>query len=227
MEDSITHVKHLDIEFANRRVWLFAERGVYLPATNTLLVADTHFGKASVFGRAGIPVPQTTTQGTLQRIDAMLLRAKAQRLRILGDLWHGRVFDGDPVLQTLAAWREQWSSLDVQLVTGNHDRHMPLAAHALRATDLGGVLMEDGLAFRHDPSDFNGECGFAGHLHPVVRIRDVGQTAMRLPCFHVAGDVMILPAAGAFTGGHGIQRRAGDCVFACAEGEVIDVSRFC
>jgi len=217
----------MDVPFANQSVTLYPERGAYLPESQTLLVADTHFGKASVFGRAGIPVPQTTTDGTLLRIDAMLECCEARRLLILGDLWHGRVFDDDPVIARLSAWREQHRGLGVELVTGNHDRHMPRAADALNAIDHGAVLVEGDIEFRHDPAAFTGGSGFAGHLHPVIRMKDVGHTTLRLPCFHVTDGVMILPAVGAFTGGHPVRATNGDRVFACADDEVVDVSCVC
>lgn len=217
----------MDVTFANNSVTLYPERGAFLPELQALLVADTHFGKASVFGRAGIPVPQTTTDGTLRRIDSMLVRSGARRLLILGDLWHGRVLDDDPVVARLAAWREQWRDLSVELVTGNHDRHMPRAADALQATDHGEVLREGGFEFRHDPAAFDDGSGFAGHLHPVIRMRDVGHTTLRLPCFHATNRVMVLPAVGAFTGGHCVRPKNGDQVYACADDEVIDVSCVC
>src|SRR5262249_50769057 len=44
------------VEIAGERVTLLAERAAYWQRTRTLLVADTHFGKAATFRAAGIPV---------------------------------------------------------------------------------------------------------------------------------------------------------------------------
>jgi hypothetical protein len=75
---------------------LLADHGAYLPARDTLLVADTHFGKASIFAQAGIPAPAGVLRGTLERIDRMLAASGAGTLIILGDLWHGRLTEDDP-----------------------------------------------------------------------------------------------------------------------------------
>ena len=56
----------------------------------TVLVTDLHLGKSDHFRAAGIPVPHATDGDTLGRLDALLRGVDAQRLVILGDLFHDR-----------------------------------------------------------------------------------------------------------------------------------------
>jgi metallophosphoesterase superfamily enzyme len=110
---------------------LLADHGAYLPARDTLLVADTHFGKASIFAQAGIPAPAGVLRGTLERIDRMLAASGAGTLIILGDLWHGRLTEDDPARTALAVWRRQRPGLTIRVVLGNHDRGSATAIAAL------------------------------------------------------------------------------------------------
>ncbi len=65
---------HLPIELEQTELWLLAEKAIYWPAQQALLIADIHFGKAAAYRRLGQPVPHGTTQANLQRLDALLAR---------------------------------------------------------------------------------------------------------------------------------------------------------
>ena len=51
----------MKIGVAGETLLLFPERAALLAQTQTLLVADPHFGKAATFRSSGIPVPAGTT----------------------------------------------------------------------------------------------------------------------------------------------------------------------
>ncbi len=57
------------LTLAGEQVYLLSERALYWPGTSTLVVADLHWGKASTFRAAGIPVPIGTTSDDLARLD--------------------------------------------------------------------------------------------------------------------------------------------------------------
>ncbi|MFG5408224.1 hypothetical protein ABXN37_09015 [Piscinibacter sakaiensis] len=57
----------------------------------------------------------------------------------------------------------------------------------------------------------------AGHLHPCVHLSGRARDRLRLPCFHFAQGVGVLPAFGAFTGMHPVRRTPGDQVWAAAD----------
>ena len=64
---------------AGETLLLFPERAALLAQTQTLLVADPHFGKAATFRSSGIPVPGGTTADALERLDALLRRTSTRR----------------------------------------------------------------------------------------------------------------------------------------------------
>ena len=64
----------MKVEISGEALILAPERAVFWPARQTLLVADARFGKSASFRARGVPVPESTTQGTLGTMDALLSR---------------------------------------------------------------------------------------------------------------------------------------------------------
>ncbi|MGV6875276.1 ligase-associated DNA damage response endonuclease PdeM [Pseudochelatococcus sp. B33] len=187
----------LPIDIAGERLDLHADRALYWPARNSLLIADLHLGKGDSLRAAGIPVPTGGSAHDLARLDALIRRLGAERLWILGDLLHGARMAG--------SWREHWrafrqqhASLDIRLVTGNHDGAAPnagldIACHPDEIED-GPFLLAHQPA-RHAPAGLLRICG---HLHPVVRLP---RLPGRFPAFVIGSSQIVLPAFSAFTGG--------------------------
>ncbi len=57
----------------------------------TLFMADSHFGKASTFRKAGLAVPLGTTTKMLAVLSEHVASLGAERLIVLGDLLHSNV----------------------------------------------------------------------------------------------------------------------------------------
>lgn len=202
---------------------LLPARALHWPARSTLVLADTHFGKAGVFRRQGIAVPAGGTAADLHELDRLLAATAASRLLILGDFLHAAPRAGDPWLRTFDDWRAAHRELRITIIAGNHDRgHQRLPAE----WDLDWhrhPLREGPFAFRHEPEAVTDAYVLAGHLHPVLRLRDRGDR-LRLPVFHFAERVGVLPSFGSFTGGHPVVPLAGDRVFAVGPDAVLDCS---
>ncbi len=213
----------LRIDWAGEEWLLLAGRGLYWPRREMLLVADTHFGKPSTFRRAGIPVPEEATDATLSRLDALLTRTGARTLVVLGDLLHAALDDEDVVWRRLADWRDTWRALAWVVVAGNHDRSAgrPPTAFDIEYHDRYFEL--DGIRLQHHPASLPDCAVVAGHVHPGFVLYDVGQTPMRMPCFHLQRDVLTLPAVGAFTGNGRVRPTLEDRVFVCGDDEVIEL----
>jgi DNA ligase-associated metallophosphoesterase len=62
----------------------------------------------------------------------------------------------------------------------------------------------------------------AGHVHPCFSLHGRSDS-LRLPCFHFAAGVAVLPAFGAFTGMHAIHPAPGDRVWVVAADRVVAV----
>lgn len=196
---------------------------MHLPAHATVLVADVHLGKARTFRRLGLPVPDGTTQDTLQRLAALVADTRARRIVVLGDLLHSRHAQGSPAMAALADFRAAHPSLAMTLVRGNHDDHAgdPPVSLGIEVVDEPFAL--GGLALCHDPHLDAARPRVGGHVHPAIRVRGRGFDAVRLPCFHLEASSLTLPAFGAFTGTHAVRPAEGDRVWALVDDRVVEI----
>src|SRR5690349_10226697 len=189
----------LAVGAGDETLWLLRGRAAFWPRTSTLLIADAHLGKAAAFRRAGIPVPQGTTDDNLARLSSIVHTCKAERVIFLGDLVH----DAAARRASSAAfvrWRTQHSTLEVLLVRGNHDRRAGDPTDEWLMTAHTEPYVESGLAFCHTPQAVPGCYGIAGHIHPGVRLDGRGRDSVRLPCFWFTRTHAVMPAFGIFTG---------------------------
>ena len=220
MDDAVTHATHHRIVVAGEPVELLPERAVWWPAASTLLVADLHWGKSETFHHAGIPVPAGVLADDLGRIDTAIARCSAERVTVLGDLIHGRVGVDASVVGRVAQWRGRHPQLVVELVPGNHDRHLRELPESWRIDVLDTAVERGPFALRHHPDPLPGRFVWSGHLHPTVRLAGGGDE-LRLPCFHLGADVGVLPAFSAFTGGVTVRAATGERIYAIAEDHVL------
>jgi DNA ligase-associated metallophosphoesterase len=224
------------VHWAGETLELRPERAVYLPAHATLLVADVHIGKARTFRRLGVPVPHGTTQDTLARLGQVVAATRAERLVVLGDLLHSEHAQDSPAMEALARWRASHGALAVGLVRGNHDDRAgdPPASLGIGIVDeptaFGGLLLCHDprlrlpVAHRRALADAGRAVArVGGHLHPCVTVSGRSFDSLRLPCFHLGPDFLVLPAFGAFTGMHAIRRQPGDRAWAIVEDRVVEV----
>lgn len=214
-----------ETEIAGERVLLLPNKALYWPRERLLAVADIHFGKAAAFRAHGVPVPHGTTQENLAALDAALAVADAgvAHLVFLGDFLHAQA--AHAATDALLAWRARHPQLRITVVRGNHDRHAGDPAALLAFDVVDEPYHVAPFAFCHHP-DFPAGTGHvvAGHVHPVYRLSD-GRDALRLPCFIAGAQRSILPAFGAFTGGHPLRPAPGDRVFVVAGDAVFSVGK--
>ena len=175
---------------------LMPERAVLIEETQALLIADPHFGKSATFRKEGIPIPDEILKNDLNRLSNALIRSNAKELIILGDFFHSELnSEWDEFLK----WIEQYPSLDLKVIPGNHDKSM------LSLIDSAGFLTHDEiqvgeLTLRHDPSEDLAIPTLCGHVHPSVTLRGKARQSMRLPAFVLLQNTLVLPAFGSFTG---------------------------
>jgi DNA ligase-associated metallophosphoesterase len=205
-----------ELPVGGARLHLLPQRAACLPDQRVLLVADAHVGKAVSFRKLGVPVPEATTAGTLQRLNDALQACGATHIVFLGDLLHSVRSRAAGTVAAVARWREAHASLQMTLVRGNHDRHAgdPPADWGVQCVDepfmLPGLPQ---LALCHHPDARPGVYVLAGHVHPAAVIAGGRREALRLPSFHFGPAVGILPAFGDFTGTHALPRGPDDRVW--------------
>lgn len=212
----------IEIEWLGQTLQLLASRAIYWPAQETLLIADTHFGKAAAFRRAGIPIPSGTTESDLARLDQLLASQPAQRLIVLGDFFHARSGRHEETMRVIGKWRAA-NPIEMMLLRGNHDRASgdPPAEWNIRC--VTGPFALDGLTLAHDPAEADGAPVLAGHVHPAVLLPNPAGRPLRTACFWFSSRCGILPAFGAFTGMYNIIPAADDRVYAVGPDAVMQV----
>jgi DNA ligase-associated metallophosphoesterase len=200
------------IDVAGERLLLLPEKAVYWPARAMLVIADIHFGKAAAFRALGIPVPRGTTTENLDGLGALVDAHGAREVLFLGDFLHARAAHAASTQQAMLAWRAQRPDLRLTLVRGNHDKHAGDPPAALGIDLVDEPYGVGPFSFCHHPDLDTGAYVMAGHVHPAW-VLATRFDSLRLPCFVVGSARMILPSFGAFTGGHVLQREAGDAIF--------------
>lgn len=209
----------LDVTLCGR-TWALDPRGAaVLPEARTGFVADLHLGKTTHFRRTGLAVPEGGEGWDLGRLGEVVRDHGLRRLVVLGDLVHTARGLAPEVVDRFSSWRAAHPELDLVLVRGNHDRGAGALPPEWGIQSVDGPVRVAGVECRHEPpppgpSIEPDTAVLAGHLHPVVRIREGMHRALRPRCFWWRPPVLILPAFGAFTGGHRVRPSPGDRIFA-------------
>jgi len=211
-------------EVAGEQLVLLAERAVYWERTQTLLVADPHFGKAAAFRAAGVLVPRGTTSETLARLDACLQRTNAARIVFLGDFLHAKEGRSPETFRTIAEWRDRWAAIEMTLVRGNHDARAGDPPPELRIECVTAPRRESPFVLAHHPVRSDDGYVIAGHIHPGVTLRGAGKQSSKLPCFWFGRETAVLPAFGEFTGLARVSPVEGDRVWVVADRAVVSVT---
>lgn len=212
-------------EVAGQSLSLLAERAVWWETEQTLIVADVHLGKAASFRSAGIPIPRGTTETDLTRLTRLVDATGAEALVVVGDLVHDRRGLTPELQKSVAAWRRKHRSLRWTMVVGNHDRRAGELPAEWQVANAGEEFALGPFVLRHEPEPSPAGYVLAGHIHPSVALCDpAARTRVRMPCFWFGSEVGVLPAFGRFTGTYTVRPRAGDGVFAVADGEIAQVS---
>jgi len=212
----------LEFEVLSERVEMFAEKVLFLPAHNSLLVADVHFGKVNHFRKSGIAVPVIANDKNASTLIDVIQQLKPQRVIFLGDLFHSHY---NQEWETVGQIIRHFSNCSFELVLGNHDvlgaqqysRHL-IKVH-LRQLDLGQWTLS------HQPMQqvSNGHYNLAGHIHPGIRLKGTAKQALLLPCFYFGKNAGLLPAFGSFTGLAQIFPKKEERIFVVANEKVIAV----
>lgn len=200
---------------------LLPEGAVFLRNSATLVVADVHLGKAAAFRAKGLPIPEGDNARDFARLLDLSKKLHAAQLVIAGDLFHAPSGITPELEQALDDFLRELA-IPVTLVIGNHDLRIPGLPPSLRRVQ--DLVLEDHIRVIHDPAHAAGDGPhLSGHWHPVVRIPDGKRTSLRLPCFLLRENTLVLPAFGSFTGGAIIHSTPRDRVFVALREQVIEL----
>ena len=212
------------VELGGHELVLLGDGAVYWPEQQTLLVADTHFGKEATFRRALIPVPTGVTDSTLATLDRLIDRIEPRRLVFLGDLFHDKRSLTVATQRSMTAFFDRHDSVTMVLVRGNHDAATGRLPPTWPIEDVGPRWRIDSVALEHFPADPPEGCSLlmCGHLHPAVRLRHGDDRMGKLACFWHHAGTLVLPAIGEFTGTATVSPAGDDRVWVLAEGAIFE-----
>jgi DNA ligase-associated metallophosphoesterase len=216
MQAPILHKIH------QQNLWLSAQRSLFWEEEKALVVSDLHFGKTGHFRKSGIAVPQTVYKEDLQRLISLLNDFRPSKLIVVGDFFHSHA---NTELDWFRRWRDDFSSLNITLVKGNHDILQDNWYREAAIDVVSPTLQLVSFLFSHDRCETPGDVyAFCGHIHPGVVINGLGKQSLRFPCFYFAPGHCILPAFSKFTGTVGMNQSAATAIFAIVENELIKLS---
>ncbi|MEO0458762.1 MAG: ligase-associated DNA damage response endonuclease PdeM [Cyanobacteria bacterium P01_A01_bin.114] len=203
---------------------LLSDKAIYLPASQSLLMADVHLGKAETFQSFGIPIANQVNDETLQRLQRLCQQWEPQQLFILGDLFH--TYES-LTSEVLSAWTNFLTTAKAKttLIVGNHDRRLVSALNKVPMHCQVEAMHFGSLLLSHEPvADHTASLNLCGHVHPVVRLQSK-LDSLRLPCFYLDAlqKQLTLPSFGAFTGGYEVSLQTGAVAYIALDEEVIPI----
>lgn len=176
---------------------LSALRAIYWPRKKALILADMHLGKTGYFRSKGIPIPSTIMGDDLQRLSLLISTYQPQKVIVAGDMFH---HDYNADIDYFAGWRQQYSAVEFILVPGNHDKLLNIDYEALDIKLTEKKHWLEPFTIIHEPGKNTDAFMISGHIHPGYTMAGRARQSVRLPCFIVEQQQIILPAFSLFTG---------------------------
>ena len=174
------------------------QRALFWKSQNILVLSDVHIGKTAHFRKAGIAIPTTILHNDLKRLENLIEHFNSEIVLFVGDLFHAEI---NKDMEVFKQWKQQFHNVVFELIKGNHDR---LKDEFYRSLDIKvHKTHKDVLPFRfvHDAThcDIETFC-ISGHIHPGVLIQGRNKARVKVPCFELSDNQLILPAFSEFSG---------------------------
>jgi uncharacterized protein len=210
----------LKVSIAEEEFTLCFEKCMLRHSDHALLIADLHIGKSNHFRKAGIAVPNKIAFDEIDKLNAVIQKYQPNKIVFLGDLFHSAYNQSVDLLHQLI---DNECNRSFILVEGNHDIMHSEVYQKLGIEVLDNII-EKGIIYTHEPIQQSSLYNVFGHIHPGVMLTSKGRQSLRLPCFFIGPDYMILPAFGVFTGLAMMKATQDTEVYVIADQSVIKVS---
>lgn len=190
-------IKFLAKEIFEEKLMFTNQKAIFWEREKTLIISDLHVGKSAHFRKSGIAISSQILFDDLKVLENLIEFFNAEKIIIVGDLFHaGENSD----LDIFCEWRKHFSSLEIILVKGNHDRIKQEFYEKNCIEICEEILQIDPFSFVHEPQNLSDVFSISGHLHPGIIIEGKAKQKVKLPCFAVSNHQIILPAFSKFTG---------------------------
>jgi DNA ligase-associated metallophosphoesterase len=215
----------MNISVAGEKLDLLPEKAIFWPGENILILSDVHIGKSESYQALGVPLPSGAHYEDLEHIERLLAQTGVAKVYILGDLIHHKTSWTPQIQQDLADFFQRHRDVEWTLLIGNHERGSIAFLEKLPLRLISGDHEHGPFLFSHGhDSGYQNSALFLiqGHIHPVVRLSQ-GAIRLRLPCFVMDLQRLILPAFGVLTGGYEMHPARGRRIFALTPESVFEV----
>lgn len=172
------------------------QRALFWKKEKALILSDLHIGKTAHFRKNGIALANHIMKNDLERLSILIEYFQPEKFIVVGDLLHAG--DNSEVSE-FCLWKEQFSDLKFYLVEGNHDKISKKLESKLCLNYKSKSLEIDDFIFIHDFEKAQSKFQITGHIHPGFVINSVVKK-IKLPCFVVSENQLLLPAFSDFTG---------------------------
>jgi DNA ligase-associated metallophosphoesterase len=185
------------IRINNEDLVLTNQRAIYWQREQALILSDLHIGKTAHFRKHGIPMPDAILQNDLERLKGLIHYYKVGLLLVVGDLFHA---EANIDMITFKCWLKQFKALNIILIKGNHDQFSEQMLTDFKI-EIKNTLTITPFTFVHESLGLSTEkFTISGHEHPGILIKGKGRQKLKLPCYQITSNQMILPAFSLFTG---------------------------
>lgn len=208
------------IDIDQNQFYLLHQKAVFWKEKATLLIGDLHLGKITYFREAGIAAPSSAYENNFARLSELMVENNPVRIIFLGDLFHNRY---NLEWERFVKWRKDHPRVEIKMILGNHDI-LPRYLFEENEIEVYNEYREEKFQFVHQPVQSEVDYfSFCGHIHPVYCLRSPAKQSIKLPCFVVDVNQMILPSFGIFTGGFEMESFNTRRIFVIAEDKVLPV----
>ena len=212
----------MTITIRSTSIKLLAERAIYLPSHQMLVMADLHLGKLVHFRRKGLFVPRIEINEDLILLENLIREHKPKVVVFLGDLFHSET---NSDYQQFANAISRYPEVQFLLTKGNHDILSPSLFTQINMQVVEELLLPDKIILCHQlPKDSkDGHFYITGHIHPGYLFHGKARQTFRLPCFHQNQNGLTLPAFGKHTGLYVPEYESGDLCFVIVGDQMVEV----
>jgi DNA ligase-associated metallophosphoesterase len=188
----------MTIEIKKKQFTLLHDKALYKHDERLLIIADVHLGKASHFRKEGIPIPAHSQISDYNKLAQVFLKTNPLKVYFLGDLFHS---DYNRDWHYFTDLVSSFPNIEFTLVRGNHDRVDDAQFRSISVTVVDKIE-DDNFVYTHEATDRipKGKINVVGHIHPGVVLSGIARQSVKLPCFYLHENTMILPAFGILTG---------------------------
>ncbi|MGH1516878.1 ligase-associated DNA damage response endonuclease PdeM [Chryseobacterium sp. JK1] len=185
-----------NISIQNETFILTNQRAVFWEKEKALILSDLHIGKTAHFRKNGIALANHIMKSDLERLSALIEYFEPNKFIIVGDLLHAG--DNSDV-DEFCTWRNQYPEIEFHLIEGNHDRISKALEKKLCLHHKSAMVEINEFTFIHEYEKKRPGFQITGHIHPGIVLNSSVKN-IRLPCFAISENQLLLPAFSEFTG---------------------------